>query len=85
MRIQSPKPDLWECRYLKGKNPWLIVVDLQNRTVHVHDGPENPTARSHEGMGGTQSFESFIKSPAPWTKDFPDLTRMVRRAVQQKL
>ena len=81
MTISSPKPKLWECRYLKVEIPRVIVVHLKGESVLVEDGPENPGARNHQGVGGRQSFESFLENPSPWTEDFPELYLLVRRAV----
>lgn len=85
MRIISPKPDFWECRYRKGASSRRLLVHLTNSKVQVIDGPEDSTARCHEEMGGMQSFEEFLERPAPWSRDFPELVDLVRRAIEERL
>ena len=44
----------------------LLIIWYENGKVYFENGPENPTARAHEGMGGSQSIEEFFKDPYPW-------------------
>ncbi|MBD3636189.1 MAG: hypothetical protein HUJ25_02515 [Crocinitomicaceae bacterium] len=51
----------------------LVIFTVEGNNIHFEDGPENPTARGHEGMGGVQSIQEFKKRPYAWIYDYPGL------------
>lgn len=53
----------------------LVLVEfwINEQEVSYEIGPSEATARSHEGIGGSQEIKAFINSPYPWIADFPGL------------
>jgi hypothetical protein len=83
MKDHTDNKTFWSLHHKRRGREWLLFVQLKNGHVDVEDGPSDPTARSHEGAGGRQSFASFLSRPAPWTQQFPQLAASVRKVVAQ--
>lgn len=84
MNISSKGPDDWECHYTAEGRECLIVVTIKDGKVEVVDGPLESRARSHEAMGGVQSYEAFLTRPSPWVESFPGLASFVRKVVASR-
>lgn len=85
MSVTSIGPGKWQWRGIYQDVDWLLEVDLADGQVCVESGPAAATARSHEAVGGTQSYKDFLADPSQWVEDLPDLAEWVTKVVKMKV
>jgi hypothetical protein len=85
MSVTGLSPDDWEWRGIEAGRDWLVSVQLRDGEVYVESGPADPAARAHESVGGIQSFQSFLESPAGWVSDYPVLAAFVEKVVRSRV
>lgn len=85
MSVTSLDPNQWQWTGFHEGVEWMVEVQLYDGYVHIESGPADFEARRHEAMGGRQSYESYLKEPAGWVLDFPDLAPWITKIVKMKV